>query len=594
MTISVIQAANADNPTNVSFTANVTAGNSVILLASAYNSNGLTMISSAPTYNGNIVTGAVKLVDQQSPFSGFAAYGAIWLLPDLAGGAKGPFAITFVNNTGVSEYQVLEVSGLGASPVTGPSSAGNGSSSSASSGAAAALTGSALVVGFGTANNNVFSNPPQTSPWTAFFLDTGFDASGYQVASSGTLSWIPAMTTSAQWAAMIGSVYGPSAPAAVYLVTGGFSRRRTKAGTRAFWRGGVGSAAIVVVTPVPVVGGTVRRRSGARAVWRSGRGTLGPQPKAVAGGFLRNRTGPGPRAFWRRGAGTLGPQPQAAVGGLVRRRLTARAVWRGIAGTVAPTVAPSRAVVGGFLRTRVGTRAVWRGIAGTAEAIAPARYVTGGFYRRRPVPRAVWRGGSGTVGVTVALGVATTGGLVRRRTAARAVWRGYGEAAGFRAAVVGGLVRNRAVSRAVWRGRAVPPVIGVPVVGGIAPHRSHPRVVWRGGTGVLGPQPQARTGGLVRRRSGTRVEWHGQRGSQAPPPPNGTVPRRIEVMRRPGVRAVWRGAVPVGANSTVVSGPALEIALGQPYWDWETGPVGFDWGTGQPGLAWGTGPVGIG
>lgn len=213
MAITVVQAANADNPANVSFTANVTAGNSVLLLASAYNSNGNTMGSSAPTYNGSTVSGAVKLIDQQSPFSGFAAYGAVWLLPALAGGAKGPFAVTFTGNTGVSEYQALEGGGLGASPVAGPSSGGNGSSSAASSGAAGALTGSALVVGFGTANNSVFANPPATTPWTAFFLDSGFDASGYQVASSGALTWAPAMTGSAQWAAMIAAAYPTAAPA---------------------------------------------------------------------------------------------------------------------------------------------------------------------------------------------------------------------------------------------------------------------------------------------------------------------------------------------------------------------------------------------
>jgi hypothetical protein len=215
VTVSLVQQNGSINSASTSLSSNVTAGNSVMLLVSCYSTtNGATLTSSAPTFNGSAVSGAVKVCSAQSGYSSFSIYGAVWLLPDLAGGASS-LGITF-GGTGATASLCWgqEVAGLGASPTAQTPATAQGSSSSGtaiSSGTTPTITGAAFVSGLGAATGETFTsgNVP-TSPWTSLVEDSGFLALSYQIASSGTATWSVTGSTSAEWAAMAAVVYATS------------------------------------------------------------------------------------------------------------------------------------------------------------------------------------------------------------------------------------------------------------------------------------------------------------------------------------------------------------------------------------------------
>ena len=201
MAVSVVQAqiiTQAGGSWSGSFASSVTAGNSVILLATGANST-TAMSSSAPTFAGSSVAGATQLWSQNEGASS-VAYSTAWLLPNVAGGSAA-VGLTLTNGSnfgsGATGLWALEVSGLGASPtVATPASAG-GSSAAFSSGATGSASRAGIGVGCVVAFGQVVSQP---TGWTDLTqMGDAFGAAGYQLVSSGTVTFAGTLTTG-NWA----------------------------------------------------------------------------------------------------------------------------------------------------------------------------------------------------------------------------------------------------------------------------------------------------------------------------------------------------------------------------------------------------------
>jgi hypothetical protein len=208
MTVAIVQSqiitqTPADNYAN-SFTNNVVAGNSVILIADAAASSAA-MSSSAPKFNGSSVTGAAQIFSISSGSSGNNVYSTAWLLPNVSGGAKSVgLTMTGAANfgTGATGLWGLEVSGLGASPtiISPTATAAATSGTSAASGTTGAATADGLAIGliafFGV------SVTAEGSPWTHMAAMTdNFGVAAYDLISSGSTVAFTATATSAAWAA---------------------------------------------------------------------------------------------------------------------------------------------------------------------------------------------------------------------------------------------------------------------------------------------------------------------------------------------------------------------------------------------------------
>ena len=209
MAISVPQTASADQVYSAAFPGPVGAGDSVILAVSAFTTAGLVIASHDPLYNSLPVAGAVKLCEKQSPGAGNAVYAALWLLPDLAGGATG-VSIT-VDNGGTSTVvglHGLDVTGLGATPSLDVSSVNAAATGTAvSSGPTGAIASSpelivAVDISFGQALTQA------GAPWTELTHVSSFTWTGYQVANSAGASFNYQTTAaaSAPWAGIIAAV----------------------------------------------------------------------------------------------------------------------------------------------------------------------------------------------------------------------------------------------------------------------------------------------------------------------------------------------------------------------------------------------------
>jgi len=194
-----------------SFSSNVTAGNTVFLFAFQYTSSGATMGSSAPTFGGSGVSGAVKLLEKQGAGSDNTVYGAIWMLPDLAGGAA---SCGLTNSGGIVDSYVgligIEASGLGASPVLDAASpnpeTGTNNSGSPSSGATGdTVSAPDIILGMAVEYGTTLTLPG--GAWSGLQTISEFTAAGWQIASgSGSPYTYTASGAGASWVAGVAAV----------------------------------------------------------------------------------------------------------------------------------------------------------------------------------------------------------------------------------------------------------------------------------------------------------------------------------------------------------------------------------------------------
>jgi hypothetical protein len=206
VSIAVVQTATTNNASSISFTNNVTPGNAVVLWQYAYTNTGAAISTSSPVFNAVPVTGAALLLAQQSAGAS-AVYGAVWILPNLAGGAK-PVGVTVTG--GIVDTNVgiiaVEYAGLGTAPVIDTAAAAvttAGSSGIPASGSTGALAASlALILGMAVEYGVNITGP--ASPWTENNpAGTNLCAGGYQVATSsgGTYGYTCTAGSGAGWSA---------------------------------------------------------------------------------------------------------------------------------------------------------------------------------------------------------------------------------------------------------------------------------------------------------------------------------------------------------------------------------------------------------
>jgi hypothetical protein len=237
MTIAVVQVAELFGAFSGNFSSPVTAGNTIFLLASAYNASGATISSSDPEYDGSIPAGSVKLKDEQSPISGGdSVYGTIWMLPDVAGGATSVI-LTVTNGENVSSTGLvaIEVSGLGASPSLDQSASDQGNSTGPTSGPTGDITAAPEII-LGAGVEFAQAVTPPGSPWTSYRAGADYTAFGYQIVTSDGNPYTYACTSSsaAPWCGMIATVQGtgggtPHTATAALTVTPSFAAAATKA-----------------------------------------------------------------------------------------------------------------------------------------------------------------------------------------------------------------------------------------------------------------------------------------------------------------------------------------------------------------------------
>lgn len=211
MTISVVQTQTVSAAWSGNFGVNVTAGNTIFLVATGYDSAGNVISSSAPTFNGGSVSGAAKLFEDSGLNGAFNDYAAAWMLPNVAGGATG-FGVTVTNSAAISNVGVVayEVSGLGTAPVTDQLNHANGLSSAVSSGASGNITRAPEFVLGGVVQDNSVATIPG-APWASTSINPGGgnnSFAGYQIPVSSGSSYTYSATAggAAMWAAGVVTV----------------------------------------------------------------------------------------------------------------------------------------------------------------------------------------------------------------------------------------------------------------------------------------------------------------------------------------------------------------------------------------------------
>lgn len=211
MTIAIVQSVTDNAASTATFAANVTAGSTVELWQYAYTTSGASISTSNPTFNGSGVTGS-KLFDNQSGGTN-AVYGAVWELPNLAGGAK-TAGITVTNGTVDSNVGIcaIEVSGLNAAPALDSGAApnpqtGTATSGTPDSGTTGAITAApelilAMAVAFGS------TVVPAGSPWTNLSPSSSDCQAGYQIVTSSgaTYDYRAQNSVGVGWAAGVAAV----------------------------------------------------------------------------------------------------------------------------------------------------------------------------------------------------------------------------------------------------------------------------------------------------------------------------------------------------------------------------------------------------
>jgi hypothetical protein len=211
--VAVVQTQNgvgAGSPTTLNFTSNASVGNSVIVWIGDYNTSSSVISSSAPTYNGASVTGAIQLIAVQNTGTD-VMYFSVWLLPNIqSAGTSVAISTTNANADGNSHYYIAEVSGLGANPVKDTASpnpataSNNAGSTTPSSGATGNAVGSSGIVLGGMmqdGNNSGWTGP---SGWTTIAgSPNSYAGASYQIftSSGANYTWSTTLATSGQWSA---------------------------------------------------------------------------------------------------------------------------------------------------------------------------------------------------------------------------------------------------------------------------------------------------------------------------------------------------------------------------------------------------------
>ena len=220
--ISVVQTAYFPFNVEGTFSNNVTPGNSVLLMPALYTaSSSGTFTTSNPQFGhlGNSVPGTA-LVQGSGPYVQGApgwGYTAVWLLPNLPGGA----AYVRVDcstppSGGPLGMFAYEIAGLGSAPQLDPGggvSSGAGYTASLDSGACPAIIDAPeIIFGFGHIYDVALSAPP--GGWTTM---TGGGSegnfwSGYQIAtgSGGSYDWSQSAASAGSWGAAVVAIYAGS------------------------------------------------------------------------------------------------------------------------------------------------------------------------------------------------------------------------------------------------------------------------------------------------------------------------------------------------------------------------------------------------
>lgn len=203
----VVQNLKLEGAYSGSFTNNVAAGNSLLMIVTGYTSSGATIGTSAPTFNSSPVTGATKLFEAQpTAFGASQVYLAMWLLPNVTGGAK-PVGITITGNDGAGGSAVglivREIAGLGTAPVVDKNVSAVGTGTTPSSGSSGAITQTHELIAGGLVGFGI-TFTPVGSPWIdEEQFSAAFSLTGYQIAeaSGGSFTYTKASGGSATWAA---------------------------------------------------------------------------------------------------------------------------------------------------------------------------------------------------------------------------------------------------------------------------------------------------------------------------------------------------------------------------------------------------------
>jgi len=230
--ITVVQAAYFPFNIEGMFTNNVTPGNSIVLIPGLYTAaTSGSFTTSNPQFGsaGHSVPGT-QLVQGTGPIPpngpGYG-YTALWLLPDVAGGATFVRVdCTIPSPGGPLGMFAYEISGLGAAPQLDPAggvSSGSGTATAVRSGACPAIVESSeIIFGFGHIYDVSLSAP--TGGWTSI-AGGGVQNfwAGYQIAttSGGTYSWSQTANSTGSWGAAVTAICpqpsGASGPAATRM-----------------------------------------------------------------------------------------------------------------------------------------------------------------------------------------------------------------------------------------------------------------------------------------------------------------------------------------------------------------------------------------
>lgn len=224
MPISVVQ-----STSTATFAANVTAGNTVFLVATATFNMNVTITSSNPTLGPSSPAGSALWLSQQSPFaSSFVCYFGIWMMPNCPGNFNNLGISIGPGGVGGGVAAAYEVAGLGATPFLDLTAASNGNSTAVDSGPTGAIRVAGEFV-LGHANSD---NPMGAAPagWTSLSPATS-NFSGYQlpVAAGISFDWAQTQTPAGPWVAGIVTA-SPVAPpvASLQQQAGGRSMLRKK------------------------------------------------------------------------------------------------------------------------------------------------------------------------------------------------------------------------------------------------------------------------------------------------------------------------------------------------------------------------------
>lgn len=215
MAITVVQSALISGSSSGDFTYPTTAGNTLVVLISAYATTGTTITTTGVTL-GASADHFTQLAASQSPYaSSQTEYVAAWIDPSCAGGQTA-ISAAVVNGQfgGVIAY---EVAGLGPAPMLDVFAANSAGTGTAVTSGTTAPTASASEIWFGA--TSTYSAQSSIGPgYSNQFLRSGTDiygAGGYQIPGAvGTTSYTATQAASGPWAALVVTIAGSAAAGA--------------------------------------------------------------------------------------------------------------------------------------------------------------------------------------------------------------------------------------------------------------------------------------------------------------------------------------------------------------------------------------------